>query len=287
MTRCSKTKNIKTLLTTLSLVVIVQFDLLMSRDRRPIRVNRRPFWLPASTYYFLTAAVTLGVFFLAWAILAEAKEDSPWIGAGLLASATMIAGVVLREVIFRYRRNALSLAQRRLDTSVLAVPTPLKREHGASKLTLEQNAFLLEEITRKSEAAKVLGNLSESHREVFALCAQYVEVANRELPNVGVGSPRLVAIKRGRDKAQRLHEYHMLKWAEIEIKRNVVRRDIGGAQDGLAGVQRALTVAEEALSHYPDNIDLIQSREAIEGFLESQSLSERSESEGSLFPSNE
>ncbi len=254
----------------------------MSRERRQIRPSRRPFWLPASTYYFLTVAVTLGVFFLAWAILAEANEESPWIGAGLLASSTMILGVVLREVIFRYRRNSLYSAQRRIDNLILSVPFPVKREDNPSKLTLDRNSFLLDEIKKKSEAAKVLGNLAESHREVFALCAQYIEVANRELPNVGVGSPRLVAIKRGRDKAQRVHEYHMLRWAELQIKGNVTSSNFLDSVDGLQGLRRALIATEEALSHYPDNIDLIQSRAAIEAFLESEASTEIGEPDRSL-----
>lgn len=249
----------------------------MSRDRRPTRANRRPFWLPASTYYFLTAAITLGVFFLTWAILAEAREENPWIAAGLMASTSMIAGVVLREVILRHRRNVLQIDQRRLDTSVLAMPVPVRREPDQNKLTLERNAFLLEEIKKKSEAAKILGHLSESHREVFALCAQYIEVASRELPNVGVGSPRLAAIKKGRDKAERIHQYHMLKWAELEIKKNISRNEIESPQDRLRGAQRALIATDEALAYYPENLVLMDSRAGIEAFVEGEKLTEMME----------
>lgn len=247
----------------------------MNRDRRQLKVrpHRRPFWLPASTFYFLTAAVAVGVFFLVWAILAEAKEENPWLGAGMMASVTMISGVVLREVILRQRRNSLFSAQRRLDTSVLSMPVPVKREAETNKLTLEQNAYLLEEIKKKSDAAKILGNLSESHREVFTLCAQYIEVTSRELPNVGVGSPRLVAITRGRENAEKIHKYHMLKWAELEIKANVATFDVPeSGDDTIVSARKALRVAETALEHYPNSRILMVSRSAISSFIASSQV---------------
>ncbi|HEX6280484.1 MAG TPA: hypothetical protein VFZ49_10795, partial [Pyrinomonadaceae bacterium] len=191
--------------------------------RRKVSVNRsrkRPFWLPATSYYFLAVAVAVGVFFLVWAILAETQEENPWITAGLFSSVTMISAVVVREVILRYRRETIALEQRRLDQSLLSARSVSRHEPDATKLTLERNAYLVAEIVRKSEAASVLGKLAESHREVFELCERYIEVATKELAKVNVGSPRLAAITRGRSKAERLHRHHMMQWAEIEVGSN-------------------------------------------------------------------
>lgn len=259
----------------------------MKKDRRLSK--GRPFWLPASTYYFLAAAVAIGVFFLVWGILSDARDENPWIAAGLMASASMIAAVILREVVLRLRRNSVFLAQRRLDNSVLSAPIPVRRELNPQKLTLERNAILLDEINRKSEAAMVLGKLAESHKEVFELCSQYLEVAKQELPMVGVGSPRLAAITRGRDRVERLHRRHMLRWAEIEIKANTqaaVETDRHSTR--LDRARKALNAATFAFDQYPDEPDLVRSREAVEDFVISIKIAgaiqraERAEARGDL-----
>ncbi len=225
------------------------------------------------TYYFLTTAVAIAIFFLVWGILAESGESNPWIAAGLIASSSMILGIVIREVVLRQRQNAIFLAQRRLDRSVLSVPLPVRRD-DPTKLTLERNAILVGEITRKSEAAKVLGSFSAGHREVFELCAQYIAVTTKELPNIGVGSPRLAAIQRGRKKAERLHQEHMLRWAEIEIRTNISVEDEERVSRRLAGARKALTVAKTALENYPENADLMTSRTALEDFILSMRIAE-------------
>ncbi|HQU93543.1 MAG TPA: hypothetical protein PLK77_14655 [Pyrinomonadaceae bacterium] len=259
----------------------------MKRERRLNDPRRRPYWLPASTYYFLMTAVAIAVFFLVWAILAEAKEENPWIAAGLVASTSMIAAIVVREVILRHRRHAIFLAQKRLDRSVLSIPVPVRQEEP-NKLTLERNAILLGEITRKSEAAKVLGHFPESHREVFELCAQYISVATKELPNIGVGSPRLAAIQRGRAKVESLHKEHMLRWAEIEIRSSIASVEDERFSSKLDRAKKALRVAVVALESYPDNSDLINSRLAIEDFILSMRIgqavqrAERAEGRGEL-----
>lgn len=260
----------------------------MTNDRRRLRKSR-PFWLPASTYYFLAAAIAIGIFFLVWAILGEAHDENPWIAAGLMASVSMISAVVIREVVLRVRRDSIAVAQRKLDNAVLAAPIPVRREENSGKLTLERNAILLEEIKRKSEAAMVLGKLAESHKEVFELCAHYLEVAKRELPTVGVGSPRLVPITRGRDRVERIHRRHMLKWAEIEIKANTqaaLESERMSVRSERA--KRALEVAEVAFDHYPDEPDIVRSLGAVEDFVVSIKVAqavqraERAEARGDL-----
>lgn len=268
-----------------SLIVNVRSIPLMKRERRLSTPRRRPFWLPALTYYFLTIAVAIAIFFLVWGILAEAKEENPWIAAGLISSTSMILAILVREVVLRHRRNTIFLAQKRLDRSILSVPVAVRREEQ-NKLTLERNSILLGEIARKSEAATVLGNFSEGHREVFELCAQYLSVATKQLPHVGVGSPRLAAIQKGRGTAERLHQEHMLRWAEIEIRNNIALRDDERVSRRLDGAKKALKAALTALEIYPDNSDLLTSRLAIEEFILSLRIAhaveraERAEGEG-------
>ena len=238
--------------------------------KRKVSVNRTrnsPFWLPAASFYFLAMAVAICIFFLAWAILAETRDESPWITAGLLSSVSMISAVVVREVILRQRRNAIIVKQRKLDRSLLSVPR-FPRQPDPDKLTLERNAYLIEEIGRKSEAAMVLGRLAESHREVFQLCEQYIEVATRELAHVGVGSPRLAAITRGRDKAERIHRQHMLRWAEIEVRAKTQEASESDRSSvRLDKARSALRALNAASAHYPDEPLIAESRIAIEQFI--------------------
>ena len=240
----------------------------MTRDRRFHKAKSRPFWLPASTYYFLAVGVAVGVFFLVWGILSGTEDETPWITAGLMSSVSMICAVVIREVIVRTRRDRVFEAQRKLDRVLMSPSIPVKQVSDSDRLTLERNAIFLDDINRKSEAANVLFKLAESHREVFELCERYMELAARELPNVSIGSPRLAAISRGRNKAERLHRQHMLKWAEIEVRSNTEGlSEAERANVRLGKAKRALDAVNTALSHYPEEKRVKESKDIIEKFV--------------------
>ena len=241
----------------------------MNQYRKRNRTGRQPFWLPASTYYFLVSAIAIGVFFLVWAILHDAKEESPWIPAGMIASGLLITAGAIREVFLRDIRNRRIIEQRRLDRALLAVPIP--RSHpNPDKLTLERNTAFLSEIQRKSDAAKVLSSISASHQEVFELCKEYIELVDRELPHVAIGSPRLRPLTKGRDYAARFHKYHMLRWAEVETRSLV--QSAGSETDMSRKLERAsqvLAALETATSHYPNELKLQESGGAVRDLITS------------------
>jgi hypothetical protein len=123
---------------------------------------------------------------------------------------------------------------------------------------------LLHEIARKSEAAKILGRFAEGHREVFELCTEYLAAVTRELPNVGAGSPRIAALKRGSGVAQGYHYFHMLQWAEIEARaltQEASKRDKIATK--LESAQAALGVVEFALESYPQEHALLDSQRLL------------------------
>ncbi|HEX9960971.1 MAG TPA: hypothetical protein VGB00_08565, partial [Pyrinomonadaceae bacterium] len=155
------------------------------------RTYRRPFWLPAPAYYILAAAISTAIFFLVWGILHEG-EEMPWVPAGILASITIATAVVLREIFLRRARNQFLRAQKRLDFNLTSAVQHKSKD--SNKLTLEKNAAILRNIERKSEAARVLGKLPDAHWEVFEICNEYLQITERELQTVGVGSPRLPAL---------------------------------------------------------------------------------------------
>ena len=246
----------------------------MQRYKGEFSRARRPFWLPASNYYILTAAVAIALFFLVWGILNDGHEETPWIPAGVGAAAVLFGAVILREVILRDARNRFLHSQRQIDRSVRGIARRVSDREPA-KLTLERNASILREISRKSDAAKVLGRFAEGHREVFELCDEYLAAVTRELPNVGVGSPRIAALRRGSDVAGRYHYYHMLQWAELESKsltQEAGKRD--KIADKLESAQSALGVVEFALQAYPHERALLDSQKVLYEIVSSMKISD-------------
>lgn len=235
---------------------------------------RRPFWLPASSYYILATAIAIAFFFFLWGILHEGGEDMPWIMAGIGASILLIGAVVLREIILKRARNNFLLAQKRLDNNLNQVAPQVSANSDANKLSIHQNAEIIKAIQKKSQAARVLGKLSEGHLEVFEMCCEYLAVNKNQLGTVGQGSPRLAALLRGREIAQDLHHFHLLAWAELESRsfsQEAKSRAI--ISEKLEMSQKALTVLDFALQFYPNEPQLVESDELLKEFAASIKIS--------------
>jgi hypothetical protein len=238
------------------------------------RAFRRPFWLPASNYYVLAIAVTIAFFFLAWGILNEGKDDTPWIPAGISASVVLIGAVILREVILRKARNRYLSAQKKLDHNLNNIGLHGRSNQNANKLSIEKNAAIIKEIEKKSEAARILGKLPEGHLEVFEMCDEYLRVNKKELETVGIGSPRLAALRRGKERVQDLHRFHLLVWAEIESRGLTLEaKNRVTISEKLETAQRALTVLDSALQFYPGETKLVESADALREFVASIKIS--------------
>ena len=235
------------------------------------KTYRRPFWLPAPAYYILAVAISAAIFFLVWGILHEG-EEMPWIPAGILACMTIATAVVVREFFLRRARNQFLRAQKRLDYNIKSVAQHKSKD--SNKLTLEKNAAILRNIERKSEAARVLGKLPDAHWEVFEICNEYLQITERELHTVGVGSPRLPALRLGREKVREMHKFHLLTWAAVETKALTQEARIRATiAEKLETAQKALAVLDSALGFYPNETELIESATAIEEFIASIKVS--------------
>lgn len=232
--------------------------------------RHRPFWLPASNYYVLAFAIATAMFFLVWAVLNDGGDQTPWTFAGVTASGVLAAAVFLREVILRNARYRFLESQRRLDMSLKGLSFQSGDVEHPKKLTIEKNAAILREIKQKSDAAKVLGKMPDGHKEVFEICERYLSVNRDELKNVGGGSPRLPSLLKGREIAEEFHRFHLLRWAEIEA-RNLTHgaRSRVKTNEKIAEAQKALVVIESALAHYPDDLNLRESGDALTEFIAS------------------
>lgn len=233
--------------------------------------NRRPFWVPASTYYMMAVALSAALFFIAWGILNDSLIEAPHITAGISASIFLFGAVVLREIILRRARNRLIQDQRRLERSFAS---PSVHAGDSRKLTIERNAAILNDIKRKSEAARVLGKFSAGHREVFELCGDYILQNDSELKIVSASSPRLSPLLKGRTLANELHRFHMLKWAEIEVtSRTTEATNRVDSEEKIEAAQGALAIIDESLEFYPSERSLVQSRALLQDLLVSIKVS--------------
>lgn len=239
---------------------------------RPPGHYRKPFWLPAISYYFLAIGVTVAVFFLIWWLFDIGGGDSPWIPSGIFSGSFMAFSVYLREVVLRNAMNRYMAVQSRLDRNIdRAKQIPHNRR---SKLSLKQNHRILQDIERKSRAARTLRQLPDVHLEIFEICDGYLELTDKEMANLSIDSPRFGAIRSGRRRVKSLHRYHLLSWAEIESRgytQEAMKYDI--LDDKIATAQTAMAVLETALQFYPREPQLIESAEVIREFVFSAEIS--------------
>lgn len=242
--------------------------------RVPAQPFRRPFWLPASSYYFLAMALTIAFFFLVWGIFHEGDEETPWMVAGIGASVVLGSAVVVREIFLRKARRRYLLIERNLDLNVKKNPLSLRLGKEENKLSLERNAAIVKDIQKKSEAVGILGKVANKHLEVFEICAGYLSITEKQMKTVGVGSPRIAGLRRGREIVTEIHHRHLLNWAEIETR--ALTQKAGNyvtISEKLNAAQEALNVLDSALRFYPDDPQLIESEAAIKDFIASIKIS--------------
>jgi hypothetical protein len=235
---------------------------------------KHPFWLPAPNYYLAMAVLTLLIFSVVWGILSEGEEELSWLSAIIIALSFSFSGVFLREVLLKNVRKRYLINQKRLDDNLANLRIPHKTDFRDGKLTIEKNTEIIAKIKQMSEAVKVLSHLPEGHYEVFQTCNEYLSLNNKELKAVGAGSPRIVVLIKSRKLIQRMHKFHLLKWAEIQSRllTSQANQKVKAA-DKIAKAEKALNVLESALQFYSDETQLIDSRDAVNKFIVSINIS--------------
>jgi len=233
-------------------------------------IGRRPFWLPASSYYVLSLTVGLAIFFLLWGILHDGGEEMSWIIAGAGFGIFMIGAVGLREIILRRARTRYIAFEKRFDRQLEEIYLRVGENPRIEKLTIAKNERILSEIKSKSDAAKILNRLPDAHREVFEMCGHYLAINERELRSIGVGSPRLVALRKGKASVERRHRFHLLQWAQIET-RNLTQEasSVTKTAAKVSAATNAISVIDSALKFYPTEKALLESHDLLREMLTS------------------
>lgn len=194
--------------------------------------------------------------------------------AGIGASLVLGSAVVVREVFLRKAKNRFLLVERKLDYNVKNFPSQARLGREENKLSLEKNAALIKDIQKKSETVRGLGKISGGHLEIFEICNDYLTITERQMETVGVGSPRIAGLRRGREIVGELHHYHLLSWAETESRILTQKaKNYVTITEKLNTAQEALTVLNSALQFYPNDPQLTQSESALKDFIASIKVS--------------
>lgn len=233
---------------------------------------RRRYWLATSSYVMLATAAAIAVFCLVWWISHPDEEGGELILAGLCASATIGAAIIVREVILRKLSIRYQLEQERTER--------LNRNAVAAKgkLSLERHAAMLQGLEKRSYETNFRSSSPETHLELFRSCNDYLARTDREIPTVAVGSPRLAAFKHGQEVVRNLHKRHLLMWASGES--NILTQEAKirvTMSEKIETAQRAMSVLESALQYYPNEAQLLDSVKAIKGFIVSVRISHLTE----------
>lgn len=228
---------------------------------------RLPFWFSASNYYVLAAAISIASFFLVWGFLNENRDEIPWITAGIVSSLILIGAVILRGIFLRRVQQRFLLEQKQIDFNLRNTHRTINHQN-TNKLTIEKNTIIIEEIEKKSKAARVLEKLPEGHLEVFEMCDEYLRKNETELNNVGIGSPRLPVLRKSREKVEKFHKYHLLAWASLESRLFIQDAKTQlTMRERLAHSQKALSVLDSAVQFYPSEALLTESINAVKEFI--------------------
>jgi hypothetical protein len=225
----------------------------------------------------LSAAIAMAAFVTVYGLMREERDDS-YLPAGIAASVVLVAAVIVRRVIIKkYQMRAN--AARRLDQNLSVLL--LRTAPNEKKLTIEKNASILKELKRKSDAAMVLDRYPEGHREVYEFCGQYLEINSKEMVTVNPGSPRIAALRRGREIAEDYYRRHMLKWAEIETTALFEKaQSASKAKERIDLAAEALFVIRTASEKYPGDRRLIESASAVNEFIIKAKVSDHLEKAG-------
>jgi hypothetical protein len=245
----------------LNLVSNLQTNLI---NPQVILQSTRPLWLSPVFYLFIVLAISLAIFFLVWIVFYDEENQSTWIPATTAFALFFGIAIVARKVVLQRIQTRYLLQQNNsFDSAVFA-----RNKRRPKKFTLDENSAVLNFIQKKSSDAFALDSTLAKHFEVFNLCQKYLDFVASELKDIRPGSPRLLALKKGRADVSELHKKHLLVWASGETQNLTKEVAVRATMpDKLESAQRALGILNAALGIYPNEAKLFDSISVIEEFI--------------------
>lgn len=226
--------------------------------------------MPSSTGYLTVAIViAVGLFFTLWWILLRGGDEAPWLPAGLAASVVLLVALSAREVVMRraWTRyllengiNQKAGASRRRESS-----RTQKRGFSASVHSAELRA-----IQKQSTAADATGSTPEAHLDVAHMCHDFLSRTDEAIRSESFGSEKGIAIRAGQERVRALHRHHLMTWARGQSRAMLHEAQQRARHfDKIETATRAMDCIDSAMRVYPDEVELNESKVAINEFISS------------------
>jgi hypothetical protein len=203
------------------------------------------------------------LFFVLWWMLQS--QENAWLPAGLAASVVILVAAFAREVVMRRisARYILEVgASKEFERATRSRTTNVRRAPTFSQTEA------LRVLERKSAEANDENSLPEAHLNVYQLCGEFLETAERSLASPTISAERRLTVRARQERVQILQKHHLLSWA-----RDSARSLTHQAQqrprlhEKIETANRALDCIESALATYPDNEELQGSAAAVRDFI--------------------
>src|ERR1044071_3328416 len=235
-----------------------------SHSRAPTRAR-----MPSSTGYLISAIViAVGLFFGLWWILVSGGDEAPWLPAGLAPSVVLL-------VALSARAGGMGRAWTRylLENRITQNPPSRSRPSSRSQkkgFSASMHSAALRAIQKQSSVADRPGSTPEMHLDVAQLCHDYLSSTDEAIRSGSHGSEKGIALRAGQERVRALHKHHLLTWARGQsqlLTHEAQQR--ARTFEKIETATRALDCLDSALRIYPDEVDLRESRVAIEEFIAS------------------
>jgi hypothetical protein len=224
--------------------------------------------MPSSTGYLTVAIiVAVGLFFALWWILVRAGDEAPWLPAGLAASVVLLVALSAREVVMRR-----AWTRYLLENGISPKSTSRSRESSRSQkrtFSSSVHSAALRAIQKQSSAADA-GSTPEAHLDVAQMCHDYLSRTDEAIRSGSFGSEKGIAIRAGQERVRALHRHHLMTWARGQ-SRVLLHEAQQRARtfDKIETATRAMDCIDSALRVYPDEVELNESKAAINEFISS------------------
>ena len=216
-----------------------------------------------SGYMTAAAAASAVLFFVLWWMLQG--EEVPWVPAGLAASVVMLVAASARVVVMRRARVHNMREHDRQE--LYRGPVSVRR---GSRNSASLHSAALRALQKQSAAADAGDSPPETHRELYDLCTEYLDGAEKAWQSPGLSPEGRLALRAGQERVRILQRHHLLTWARgsaLTFTREAQQR--ARLYEKVETANRALDCIDSALKIYPEEEELHRSARAVREFITS------------------
>jgi len=207
------------------------------------------------------------LFLLLWWVLVSGGEEAPWLPAALITVVFLVVALSAREVLMRR-----AWTRYLLENGIKPHSSSRSAHRGTQRKTfsVSLHSAALRAIQKQSTAADVPGSTPDAHLDVAYLCQDFLASTDEVLRSGNFGSEKGIALKAGQERVRALHKYHLLIWARDQSRALTHEaQHKARTSDKIETANKALECIESALTMYPQELELNESKTAIAEFIAS------------------